>query len=158
MNGKYQSEIADCNLELTKIKGWIDNNKLHSNVKYLVSYSVIKACGTIENVFKEMIFDHLTHNANNEATAYFTNNITNSSCNPSSGQITKILQQINGEWAENFENAIKGSNQKGQLKSLVRLRNSFSHGDSITSSIDEVIRFFIAGCWVLEKLHETIYT
>lgn len=158
MNGRYDSDLKDCSAELIKIKCWIDKNKLDSNVKYLVSYAVIKASGTIENVFKKMTFDHLAKDANEEAITFFTKNIMNSSSNPKTGQIQKMLQQINGVWANNFEEKIKGSNQKGQLNSLIELRNAFSHGSNITSSIDEVILLFNCGCWILEKLHETIYT
>jgi hypothetical protein len=157
MNGKYKIEIDDCSNELNKIKTWIDSNKLDSNIKYLVSYAVIKSCGTIENVFKQIIFDHVSKGSNEEAMEFLTKNIINSSCNPKTGQIQKMLDQINSKWSNEFATKIIAKNQKGQLNSLVELRNNFSHGNDITSSIENVIVLFQAGVWILEKLHECIY-
>lgn len=157
MNGKYKSKIDDCSNELKKIKKWIDQNKLDSNVKYLVNYAVIKCCGTIENIYKDMIFDYLANGANIETINYLTRNIINSSSNPSTKKIKNMLQSINKNWASDFDKRIKGKNEMRQLNSLVDLRNTFSHGGSITSSIDEVILFFLAGEWILQQLYECIY-
>lgn len=158
MNGKYDSKIEDCRNELAKIKKWIDNHKLDSNVRYLVNYSVIKCCGTIENIYKKIIFDYLSNGSNTETINFLTKNIISSSSNPSTGKMKTMLQNINVNWSLQFEERIKGQNQKGQLNSLVDLRNTFSHGGSITASIDDVMVFFHAGEWILEQLYQCIYT
>lgn len=152
MNGSYSQALRDCQVELNSIQQWIVNNTFHSNVRYLTSYAVIKACGTIEYVFKQIIFDYLTNGANEEAKAFLNKNIIEASFNPSPGQMYKILEKMNSLWKQNFENLIGGTNQKGQLKSLVDLRNSFAHGSMITASINDVITYYNAGVWILEKL------
>lgn len=152
MNGSYEQALRDCQIELDSIQQWIANNKLHSNVRYLTSYAVIKACGTIEYVFKQVVYDHLSEGANNEAKNFLNKNIVEASFNPGPGQMYKILEKINGVWKVNFENEIGGTNQKGQLKSLVDLRNSFAHGATITASINDVIAYYKSGVWILEKL------
>ena len=157
MDGKYQNYLSDCSTELNKIKLWIDSNKLHSNIQYLVSYAVIKASGTIEYTLKQMLFDHLGEGCNTEALQYFTKHIIDASFNPSTGQIQKILSSISADWENQFKESIKGSQQKGDLKSLVDLRNNFAHGISITASIDNVIAYFNSGVWILEKLDEIIF-
>ena len=63
MNGKYIQELRDCEVEIMHIQQWIKKNVLDSNVRYLTSYAVIKACGTIEYVLKQMIFDRLSDGA-----------------------------------------------------------------------------------------------
>lgn len=158
MNGKYIAVLSSCNYELAKIKDWIDNNKLDSNVKYLVSYAIIKSCGTIELLFKTIVFDFLSKNANEEAINYLMKNILDSSCNPSPGQIQRMLEQINSEWAKSFDEKIKRSSQKGQLKSLVQLRNSFAHGNEITASIEDVNEYYDSGKWILLQLYDVINT
>ncbi|MFQ8921896.1 MAG: HEPN domain-containing protein [Clostridium paraputrificum] len=157
MNGKYISKINDCNCELDKIKKWISKNKLDSNVKYLVSYSVIRCCGTIESIYKGMVFDYLSSGANKEVLNYLTRNILNSSSNPSCGKIESLLKSVNEDWALEFKGRIKDRNEKIKLNSLVSLRNTFSHGGDITSSIDDVILFFESGEWILEQLYQCIY-
>ena len=129
---------------------------MDSNVRYLTSYAVIKASGTIENVLKQIIFDTLSDGAKDETKNFLTKSIMDASYNPSPGQIYKLLERINTDWKQQFESFIHGSNQKGELKSLVELRNSFAHGSSITASIRDVVNYFDAGVWILEKLCDVV--
>ncbi len=156
MNGNYERLLQDCAVELNSIQQWIANHNLDSNVRFLTSYSVIKACGTIEIVFKQMIYDYLASGANDEAKTFLSKSIIEASFNPSPGQIYKLLERINVRWKLDFERLIAGTNQKGQLKALVELRNSFAHGAVITASINDIKNYYNAGIWILEKLDETI--
>ena len=47
MNGDYSLILRDCRIELENIQRWITANPMDSNVRYLTSYAVIKASGTI---------------------------------------------------------------------------------------------------------------
>lgn len=156
MNGNYERMLQDCATEIDNIQQWISNHTLDSNVRFLTSYSVIKACGTIESVFKQMVYDNLASGANEEAKTFLNKSIIEASFNPSPGQIYKLLEKINVTWRMDFERLIGGTNQKGHLKSLVELRNSFAHGSAITASINDVKGYYNAGMWILEKLDETI--
>lgn len=157
MNGQYLQILNDCTIEIQSIEGWISDHPFDSNVRFLTAYAVIRTCGTIEFVLKQMLFDHLTNGANEEANSYLSKSIIDSSFNPSPGQIYRILENIKSDWKIELENAIKGSNEKGQLTSLVDLRNSFSHGATITVSINDVKNYYNSGIWILQKLHEIIY-
>ena len=156
MNGDYRQTLRDCEVELNSIQQWIHSNRLDSNVRFLTSYSVIKACGTVEYVFKQIVYDYLSSGANEEAKTYLNKSIIEASFNPSTGQMYRILEKINSDWRVGFENLIKGSSQMGQLNSLVKLRNSFAHGSAITASINDVISYYNAGIWILEKLCEVM--
>lgn len=157
MTGNNLQLINDCITELNNIKSFINNDPFNSMVKYLVAYSVIKSCGTVEIVYKDIIYTHLVKNANREATLYLSKNIKNSSSNPKTGKISSLLEQINPEWKNSFENELKDSPDKGLLNSLVCLRNQLSHGNSITSSIDDVIRYFNSGCNILNILDSIVH-
>ena len=156
MNGDYRQTLRDCEVELNSIQQWIHSNRLDSNVRFLTSYSVIKACGTVEYVFKQIVYDYLSSGANEEAKTYLNKSIIEASFNPSTGQMYRILEKINSDWRVGFENLIKGSAQMGQLNSLVKLRNSFAHGSAITASINDVKNYYNAGIWILEKLCEVM--
>ena len=156
MNGSNLQLINDCRTELDDIKSYIMPKPLDSVVKYLVAYSVVKTSGTIEIVYKDIIYSHLIKNANNEAISYFSKNIKDSSSNPKTGKISNLLEQINPAWKDSFENQLKNSTDKGHLNSLVELRNQLAHGNSITSSIDDVIRYFEGGCNVLNILDSIV--
>ena len=154
-------KISDCKLELNNIREWINKNNLHSNVRYLVAYSVVKASGTIEIVFKSMVYDLLAENASLETKSYLTRMIIDSSCNPSTGNIGKILEQINVDKKKAFDINIKeapeGMEQKANLNSLVSLRNDIAHGRSIGSTINTVTKYFDSGVEVLNILDAVLY-
>lgn len=156
MNGSYQNVLHECSLELENIKRWEEAHRLDSNIRYLTSYAIIKASGTIEYVLKQMLYDALSVNANEEAKNYLMKNIVDASFNPSPGMISKMLEKMSQDWKDEFENKIKGTNQKGQLKSLVDLRNSFAHGTTITASMSDVVSYYESGIFVLEALYDII--
>lgn len=158
MDGRYQNILDDCLTELSVIQSWIDSNKLDTKIRFLVAYAVIKSCGTIETVLKQMLYDQLiAGGANDEAQNHFTKHILEASFNPSCGQITRSLCSINSQKNTVFENLIKGAQQKGDLGSLVELRNSFAHGNSINSSIEIVIRYYNSGIWILQQLNAALF-
>lgn len=155
MNEKYQQKITDCELELSKIQAWVSGNKFHDNVKFLVNYAIIKSCGTVEVVVKEMVTDALTQGVSAENRSFIESKIVNGSMNPSFTNIVKLLESLSKDWANTLKEIVS-SQDKGGLKSLVQLRNSFSHGNSTTASIEDVINYFNSRKNVLEKLHHLI--
>ena len=63
MKYEYKQKLDDVLSELEIIREWInkDRNKFDVKTKYLISYAVVKASGTIETVFKQIIFDFLLY-------------------------------------------------------------------------------------------------
>lgn len=157
MSGNFFVKIDDTREELKSIRSWINNgNQFDSKTRYLVSYAVIKACGTVEVIFKTLIYDYLCENANEGAKNYFEKAILESSCNPSTGNMGNILQNISGHWKKTFDKRVKESGEKDKLNSLVQLRNDFAHGDSIGVSVDTVINYFESAIKILIILDEVI--
>ncbi len=156
MTGSNTQLISDCQNELIDIQNYIASNPFNSMVKYLVSYAVIKSCGTIEIVFKDIIYQHLIQNANPEAISFFTKNIKESSSNPKTDRICRTLKQLNEKWNSSFKTQINSSPDKNMLNSLVDLRNQLAHGNSISASINDVINQFNAGCNILNILDSIV--
>ena len=156
MNGDNKSVLYDCKSDLQSIKNWVNKNKMDSNVKYLTSYAVIKACGTIEIVAKKILYERLSEGANIEAQAYLTRMILDSSFNPKTGKICSILDMIDSNWKKEFDNSTKGEAEKDQLNSLVNLRNDLAHGKNISVSIQTVIAYYEGSIKILDKLEKII--
>ena len=97
--------LDDTERELKEIRKWInkDRNKFDSKTRYLISYSVIKASGTIEVVFKHLIFDYLVVGAKEETKTYLENMIVESSCNPKTGNMSNMLQSISAERKHGYD-------------------------------------------------------
>lgn len=156
MNEDEKRILDDCDLEIKNIKTWIDNNKFDSNVRFLVAYAVIKSSGSIELVFKSMIHTFLSQNCIDETKVFLAKNIIESSANPSPDIIEKYLEQFDGKRKVKFSDLLNGSQDKGNLKSLVSLRNDIAHGRTINSSINVVESYFESGKKILETLEKVI--
>lgn len=158
MRDEYTNILLDTELELQGIKNWIDldRNMFDSKTRYLISYSVIKASGTIEVVFKKIIFDFLVEGSREETNAYLEKMILDSSCNPNTGNMSNMLQSISAEWKAQFDIRVKDSGKKDKINSLVQLRNDFAHGDNIRVSIDTVITYFNAAKDILYILDDVV--
>ncbi len=159
MNRKYVEILDDTRCEIYEIRKWInsDKNKFDSKTRYLISYSVIKASGTIEVVFKHLIFDFLSMGTQEDTKNYLEKMIVESSCNPNVGNMSNMLQSISNERRDIFDAKVKESGYKPQINSLVQLRNDFAHGDSINVSIDTVITYFEASVEVLKILENVLW-
>ena len=158
MRSEYTELINDTMRELESIRSWINEgkNKFDSKTRYLISYSVIRASGSVEVIYKGTIFDYLTEDAKNQTKVYLEKNILDSSSNPSTGNMSNMLQNISSDWKQEFDIQTKNSGCKDKLNSLVQLRNDFVHGDNITASIDTVIMYFNSAIEILKILELTM--
>lgn len=95
MNGDNFALIDDCKNDFNKIEEFIKKDPLNSLCPYLISYSIIRACGCIEVCVKNVLFDYLSKGAKAETVKYLENQILESSWNPSFGSIQKLLDVIN---------------------------------------------------------------
>ena len=149
MTEEHKRSLQDCTDELNKIKMWIDKNPMHTNVKFLVAYAVIKSSGTIEIVFKSILHSFLSEDYKKETQTFLEKNIIDLSCNPNTGNISNLLGQIDAERKAEFDKKIKGTQQKVDLNSLVGLRNDIAHGRDINQTINTVRRYFESGVKII---------
>ncbi len=157
MTEELQRKIVDTTLEIESIETWINKNPLEKNTQYLIKYSIIRACSTIEVAFKKIIYDNLITGCNEEVKRYLENKILNSSMNPKTGNIENLLQEINSTWKTKFQEKMKDiGEKKADLNSLVSLRNEFAHGYSISVTIRSVKRYYMSGVVVLKELENII--
>ena len=156
MNGENIQALEDCQREILKIEDWINHHQLDSNIKFLVSYAVIKASGTIEAVLKSSLYEYLSKNAMEETKSLLQKNILEASFNPSTKQVSNIFDKLNSSWSQIFLEQTKSLQEKTDLNSLVSLRNDFAHGSSITTSIQTVKRYFFSGKRILEIIDDII--
>jgi len=151
MNGEIQDILDECDSELKTISSWIEKNKLDTKVRFLVQYAVIKVCGSIERAFKIMIYTKLTDNCPEETKIFLQKQILDSPVNPSTGKIQKMFENINSKWSKTFLETVKEID-KGNLNSLVNLRNEIAHGANITSTISTVVDYYNSGKYVLSVI------
>lgn len=158
MKNECKMKLEETEKELEEIEQWInsDRNKFESKTRYLISYAVIKASGTVEVVFKNIIYDFLSENVKEETAYYIEKMILDSSCNPNVGNMSKILQNISPAFKKQFDEKVKRSEMKDKINSLVQLRNDFAHGKSLTVSIETVITYFESAKNIILILDEVV--
>jgi len=147
--------LNNCSQEIGIIETHINGDKFNSLNPFLISYAVVKACGVIEVFYKNLVVDIISEGATVEGKNYFEKNIRDSSSNPATGNMLRLLQDLNPTWADQFNTQIHGKQEKGSLTSLVSLRNDFAHGRNVTASIGDVKKYFEDGKTILTWL-ETI--
>lgn len=157
MTNENVHRIEDCRNELNKIKKWADSNPLDSNVNYLTSYCIIRSCGTLEIVFKQIVYDYLSAGTIVDTQKYLEIEILDSSSNPKTGMMECYLDKIDSKKKEIFSDKIKSlGNAKSDLNSLVQLRNDFAHGKTSSTSITIIIREFESGIKILDELDNVL--
>ncbi|MDF9824462.1 hypothetical protein M2475_000820 [Breznakia sp. PF5-3] len=155
MTGEINNAFNDVDNELKNIRKYINKNKFDVNTKYLISYAVVRACGTIETVYKKLVHDFLTDGAKPETGQYLSKIIIDSSSNPKTGNIEKMLTDINSKLCNDFKSRISNQ-EKSDLNSLVQNRNDFAHGRTVTISIEIVIKYFASSKKIIVDLKETL--
>ena len=157
MHEEYQRLLDDCNDELTKIKAWIVEHPLDSNVVFLTRYAIIKTSGTIEYILKQMLYDYLSEGVIDDTKNYLSKYVLQNSGNPNFNFIKKSIEHFNGTMASDFENKLK--QYKGALNRLVEARNKFAHVGTIDiQGMFQIVEDgFHAGSAVLEGVFELLF-
>lgn len=161
---EYEDLLDDCYRELQAIEERINKNKLDQMVKYLQNYAVIRACGTIESVVKNLIADRVTANATSEIKNYIQIKVRDSSTNPRTPFISGVLGEFSVDWKKIFESKFDNKNQENSsnnrakidLNSLVQLRNDFAHGKSVGTGISIIRKYFDSACEIIKIVDDII--
>jgi hypothetical protein len=156
-NPEVQRLLDDCSTELSQVKTLIDNLGVASNIApYLTKYSLIRACGTIEQAFKSIICDFCSRRSKKQVKRFLEQHVRDSSMNPSYSNICKLLKQFDEDWHTQFKTSIDNVPDKTTwmtaLQSLVDARNDFAHGGNPSASIGDVIIYYQHSRAVIEKL------
>lgn len=158
-NAEAQSSIDICHEELQRIYHLVEGHGTSPIVPFLTNYSVVRACGTIEFCFKTIISDSLSGNSA-QLRNYIDNTIRNSSMNPSRDNICSMLKKFDIEWNTRFKQILNDHEHserlKSSLNSLNSSRNSFAHGDPLTSSFDDVKNYFNDSVIIIEMLDNVV--
>ncbi|WP_428034831.1 HEPN domain-containing protein [Amphritea sp.] len=160
-NTDVDQQLTICQTELASIQGIITGLGLTSNiVPYLTKYSVIRACGTIENAFKTVIADYIEHRSKKQVKRFISKRIREGSANPSFDMICRFLGEFDENWKSEFKTKLNMEPNKqsltDSLQSLVDARNDFAHGGNPGASITDVITYFGNARRIIEIMDDVI--
>ncbi|GBC60964.1 hypothetical protein DENIS_1924 [Desulfonema ishimotonii] len=126
---------------------------------YVKKYAVIRATGSVEIGFKQIIADKVDENSHVQVKNFIRRKIRDSSHNPKLGMIESMLAQFDSRWREKFDELLALEDKpslKGSLTELVNARNEFAHGGDPIFDIEQTIKCFNDGRKVLEILDSVV--
>ncbi|CAI2440107.1 HEPN domain-containing protein [Serratia proteamaculans] len=160
-NVDAKESINNCWAELMKIEHLIVGMGSTANpVPYLVRYSIIKSCGTIEYSFKTIICDHKFESHSLQVQNFIDEKFRKSSMNPSYENIMSGLKSFDIRWRDKFKTKINAHHEKNMLidslKSLNTARNTFAHGNNPSASFSNVKEYFRHSVEILQVMESSI--
>jgi hypothetical protein len=160
-NVEVERMLDECEDELNRIDLLIDSLGKSSNiVPYLNKYAIIKACGSVEIAYKEIISDFCIYRSKKQVKTYINKKVKENSQNPSYSNICATLGEFDDEWKKEFKAKVNShqdnSQIKDSIKSLVFARNQFAHGGDPNLTINDVLDYFLHSRIVLDLLDEVV--
>ncbi|WP_347250488.1 HEPN domain-containing protein [Zoogloea sp.] len=160
-NSEVATLLQECRYELEAIKallfGYGDQAR---PTPYLKKYAVIRATGSIEAGFKQIIADRVDRGSHLQLKNFIKRKSRDSSCNPRLDMIESMIGEFDDDWKARFNEKMALADKptlKGALTELVIARNSFAHGGARELSIEKTIECFESACVVLRLLDEAIH-
>ena len=159
-NAEVLAIINDCSQELESIKALLIGLGDEARPSpYIKKYAVIRATGSIEVGFKQIIADKVDEGSHVQVKNFIKRKIRESSCNPKLSMIENMLSEFDSRWREKFDELLALEDRpalKGSLTELVNARNEFAHGGDPDIDIDHTISCFKDGKKVLSILDDVV--
>lgn len=146
-NNAVRDNLDDCAAELAHLETLIIGlGPASAAVPYLTKYSIIKACGTVEQAFKTLIADFCDRRSKRQVKRFIQVRVRDASSNPSYGNMCKYLKDFDVDWHAQFKLRMDADVDRAQLlaslESLVDMRNDFAHGGNPSATIGDVMDYF----------------
>jgi hypothetical protein len=160
-NPDVVQRLLDCDAELADVQAIITNlGSTNPVVPYLTKYAVVRACGSIETSFKAVIADHCSHRGTTQIKRFIDLRIRNGSANPTIENMNKFLSDFDPLWSSAFKSQLNAEPNKTvlttSLASLVNARNEFAHGGNPTTSLADVVQYFIHAKRIVEIMDAVV--
>ena len=159
-NAEVLQIVSDCSQELESIKALLVGLGDEARPSpYIKKYAVIRATGSIEVGFKQIIADKVDEGSHIQVKNFINRKIRESSCNPKLTMIESMLSEFDSRWRDKFDELLALEDRpalKGSLTKLVNARNEFAHGGDPDIDIEHTISCFNDGKKVLSILDDVV--
>ena len=140
MLGECDKELADIEQRIKKLSAF-DKEKL-----YLTNYALIKACGTVEFIYRSIVADYFSKLNSDKIDKYIDTNIRSGSMSATYDNMSRLLGKFDDNWKKNFQNNVNQRGDKNKLisdsESLVTNRHSFAHGKTPSATFSDIKRYY----------------
>lgn len=161
MTTALQNMLTDCTAEMNDIKSKISTLAPLDKTKiYLTNYALIKACGTLEFVYRSLVVDYFSSIGSTQIHTYLDNQVLQGSMSAKYSQICSLLGKFDVKWQNDFKSAINshpdGKRLISALDSIVTNRHSFAHGRAPSATFQDIYDYYIDGVTVINILDSVV--
>lgn len=134
MKQELQDLLSECTDELNDIESRINDLPALDKARcYLTNYALIRACGTVEFVYRSIVADHFSQLGNPRLDTYLDSTIRQGSNSAKYDNMKSLLKKFDPQWSSTFSNLVTVQTTDGQRlisasNSLVANRHQFAHG------------------------------
>ncbi len=113
---------------------------------YLTNYALIKACGTVEFVYRSIVADFFDQSSLSQIHTYIDKTVRSGSMSATYDNMSKLLGKFDDNWKKSFVNLVKQRTDKQKIidssNSLVNNRHLFAHGKAPTASFNNIFQYY----------------
>lgn len=147
MKPELQNLIQECTIELNDISARISKlPPLDKARLYLTNYALIKACGTVEFVYRSIVADFFDQSSLSQIHTYIDKTVRSGSMSATYDNMSKLLGKFDDSWKKSFVNLVKQHTDKQKIidssNSLVNNRHLFAHGKAPTASFNDIVQYY----------------
>lgn len=148
MKQELQDILSDCTAELSDIETRINAlPSLDKGRQYFTNYALIKACGTVEFVYRSIVADHFSQLSNSRIDTYLDLTVRQGSNSAKYENMMKLLKKFDHQWGTDFQTAVQRADNGQRLisasNSLVTNRHNFAHGTAPTATFLEIKQYYL---------------
>ncbi len=149
MANKISLERERLNNLYIRTKDFEDDSEIQS---HWVKYLCILSSGHIENSIRH-IYGQYAENKSHENIANYINSNLRKFQNPTTEKIVNLTSAFSKEWGDELNKFIS-EEMETSINSIVGLRNSIAHGQSVTVTFSSMQRYWENTIKVLEFIEE----
>lgn len=141
--------LNDCKYEIKQIEAIIKSvGKTSNEVPFLTRYALIKAHGTIEQCYKNLISEICDPGATPQLKKYFEKNFRGRASRLNYCNIISELNYFDDSWGKKFKSGMDRFSKNrsdiiSSVNSLVVTRNQFAHGESPQITFRDIKKYFL---------------
>lgn len=147
MKNELQDLIHECTTELNEIAQRINGLPSLDKMRlYLTNYALIKACGTLEFVFRSIIADFFDQSPLIQIHTYLEKTVRSGSMSATYDNMSGLLGKFDDSWRNNFKSLVQQHANSQRIisasNSLVANRHLFAHGKAPTASFNDILQYY----------------
>ena len=150
MKQELQDMISACSTELADIGNKMANlAPLDKTKSYLTQYALIRACGTIEFVYRSIVADFFDQFGVDQIETYIDKTVRRGSMSCTYDNMRSLLGKFDDSWSNNFKRLVNqhpdGQRMMSSVNSLVTNRHLFAHGRPPTATFSDICQYYQDG-------------